>query len=108
MRMGFDGKGDCARPADGRAAVMARDPSRARRRSVGILSFLRSAAVVAALFLLVADDVGRKSGFQARIAQARTNKSGDMETYEVFAIKYATRDAVRSSHFIGGDPHDAP
>jgi glyoxylase-like metal-dependent hydrolase (beta-lactamase superfamily II) len=31
-----------------------------------------------------------------------------METYEVFAIKYATRDAMRSSHFIGGDPHDAP
>ena len=31
-----------------------------------------------------------------------------METYEVFAIKYATRDAMRSANFIGGDPHDAP
>ena len=31
-----------------------------------------------------------------------------METYEVFAIRYATRDALRSSHFIGGDPHDGP
>jgi glyoxylase-like metal-dependent hydrolase (beta-lactamase superfamily II) len=31
-----------------------------------------------------------------------------METYEVFAIRYATRDAQRSSHFIGGDPHDGP
>ena len=30
------------------------------------------------------------------------------EIYEVFAIKYATRDARRSDHFVGGDPHDAP
>jgi glyoxylase-like metal-dependent hydrolase (beta-lactamase superfamily II) len=28
--------------------------------------------------------------------------------YEVFAIRYATRDARRSSHFIGGDAHDEP
>jgi len=28
--------------------------------------------------------------------------------YEVFAIRYATRDAGRRDHFIGGDPHDAP
>lgn len=27
--------------------------------------------------------------------------------YEVYAIKYATRDARRAAHFIGGDPHDA-
>lgn len=25
-------------------------------------------------------------------------------SYEVFAIRYATRDARRSEHFIGGDP----
>jgi len=30
------------------------------------------------------------------------------ETYEVYAIKYATRNAKRSDHFVGGDPHDAP
>ena len=30
------------------------------------------------------------------------------EAYEVYAIKYATRNAQRSDHFIGGDPHDAP
>jgi len=30
------------------------------------------------------------------------------ELYEVYAIKYATRDARRADHFIGGDPHDAP
>lgn len=30
------------------------------------------------------------------------------EPYEVYAIKYATRGATRSSNFIGGDPHDAP
>jgi len=28
--------------------------------------------------------------------------------YEIFAIKYATRDARRGDHFIGGDPHDGP
>jgi glyoxylase-like metal-dependent hydrolase (beta-lactamase superfamily II) len=28
--------------------------------------------------------------------------------YEIYAIKYATREARRSEHFIGGDPHDAP
>src|SRR3546814_12876601 len=27
---------------------------------------------------------------------------------EVYAIRYATRDAKRANHFIGGDPHDAP
>lgn len=28
--------------------------------------------------------------------------------YQVFAVKYAERDARRAEHFIGGDPHDAP
>jgi hypothetical protein len=28
--------------------------------------------------------------------------------YELFAIRYATREARRSDHFIGGDPHDGP
>ena len=28
--------------------------------------------------------------------------------YELIAIRYATRDARRSGHFIGGDPHDGP
>ena len=28
--------------------------------------------------------------------------------YELFAIKYAERDARRPEHFIGGDPHDDP
>ena len=31
-----------------------------------------------------------------------------VESYEVFAIKYATRNAQRRDHFVGGDPHDAP
>ena len=30
------------------------------------------------------------------------------QEYELFAIRYATRDARRSEHFIGGDPHDGP
>ena len=28
--------------------------------------------------------------------------------YALYAIKYAWRDAKRSDHFIGGDPHDGP
>jgi glyoxylase-like metal-dependent hydrolase (beta-lactamase superfamily II) len=31
-----------------------------------------------------------------------------LPTYEVYAIKYAERDARRTNHFLGGDPHDAP
>ena len=30
------------------------------------------------------------------------------ETYEVYAVKYAHRQAQRHEHFVGGDPHDAP
>ena len=30
------------------------------------------------------------------------------ETYEVYAVKYATREGTRSANFIRGDPHDAP
>lgn len=29
-------------------------------------------------------------------------------SYELYAIRYARRDARRAEHFIGGDPHDAP
>jgi hypothetical protein len=39
------------------------------------------------------------------------NEVGDIMTefdYELFAIRYATRDARRGAHFIGGDPHDGP
>jgi glyoxylase-like metal-dependent hydrolase (beta-lactamase superfamily II) len=32
----------------------------------------------------------------------------ELPVYEVFAIRYARRDARRHEHFIGGDPHDAP
>ncbi len=28
--------------------------------------------------------------------------------YELFAIRYATRPAMRRNHFMGGDPHDGP
>lgn len=30
------------------------------------------------------------------------------DTYQLYAIRYATRAARRSDHFIGGDPHDGP
>ncbi len=29
-------------------------------------------------------------------------------TYALYAIRYATREARRADHFIGGDPHDGP
>ena len=32
----------------------------------------------------------------------------DLPEYAVYAIRYATREARRHEHFIGGDPHDAP
>ena len=31
-----------------------------------------------------------------------------LPTYEIHAVKYAWRDAKRTNHFVGGDPHDAP
>lgn len=32
----------------------------------------------------------------------------DAAVYELYAIRYATREARRADHFIGGDPHDGP
>ncbi|HKD57834.1 MAG TPA: MBL fold metallo-hydrolase, partial [Hyphomicrobiaceae bacterium] len=32
----------------------------------------------------------------------------ELPEYEVFALRYATREAQRRDHFIGGDPHDGP
>ena len=32
----------------------------------------------------------------------------NLPKYEVFALRYGTRDARSSSHFLGGDPHDVP
>ncbi len=34
--------------------------------------------------------------------------SDKLPEYDVFAIKYADRQAKRANHFIGGDPHDLP
>ncbi len=34
--------------------------------------------------------------------------TADLPDYELYAIRYATRDARRADHFIGGDPHDGP
>src|SRR5271166_4224545 len=31
-----------------------------------------------------------------------------LPVYELYAIRYATREARRADHFIGGDPHDGP
>jgi len=32
----------------------------------------------------------------------------EIAEYKIFAIRYATRAARRTDHFIGGDPHDGP
>ena len=34
--------------------------------------------------------------------------SAALPEYEIHAIRYATRDALRRDHFIGGDPHESP
>jgi glyoxylase-like metal-dependent hydrolase (beta-lactamase superfamily II) len=34
--------------------------------------------------------------------------SSTLPEYELFAIRYATRNAQRRDHFIGGDPHEGP
>src|SRR3546814_14601808 len=39
---------------------------------------------------------------------AMIQAAGGLATYEVYALKYATRPARRSANFVGGDPHDAP
>src|SRR6185503_10010191 len=43
--------------------------------------------------------------------ESRAKQRGKMDNlpeYELFAIRYATREARRADHFIGGDPHDGP
>ena len=45
-------------------------------------------------------------GIQER--EARRDKMSSLPEYELFAIRYATREARRADHFIGGDPHDGP
>ena len=37
-----------------------------------------------------------------------TSASTDLPEYEVYAIRYAEREARRRDHFMLGDPHDAP
>ena len=34
--------------------------------------------------------------------------TASLPEYEIYAIRYATRDALRRDHFIGGDPHESP
>ncbi|MEE8544580.1 MAG: N-acyl homoserine lactonase family protein [Alphaproteobacteria bacterium] len=31
-----------------------------------------------------------------------------LDRYKIYAVRYATREARRAEHFLGGDPHDAP
>lgn len=38
----------------------------------------------------------------------RGQEASDQTLYEVYAVKYATREARSSEHFHGGDPHDGP
>jgi glyoxylase-like metal-dependent hydrolase (beta-lactamase superfamily II) len=41
-------------------------------------------------------------------AADRETRAMTLPNYEIYAIRYAERDAKRAEHFIGGDPHDAP
>ena len=55
----------------------------------------------------------RRSGLHRRRSRAIPSTGsaameGNPPEYELFAIRYAERDARRSDHFIGGDPHDGP
>jgi glyoxylase-like metal-dependent hydrolase (beta-lactamase superfamily II) len=36
------------------------------------------------------------------------SRGAALPEHEVYAIRYATRGAMRAQHFIGGDPHDGP
>jgi glyoxylase-like metal-dependent hydrolase (beta-lactamase superfamily II) len=36
------------------------------------------------------------------------DQSASLPDYEVIALRYATREAMRDNNFVGGDPHDAP
>src|ERR1700740_1519303 len=38
----------------------------------------------------------------------RASMDTHLPEYELYAIRYAERDARRADHFIGGDPHDGP
>ncbi|ARP81379.1 MBL fold hydrolase [Bordetella genomosp. 8] len=40
--------------------------------------------------------------------QALSALRDDLPTYQVYAVRYATRPARRTANFLGGDPHDAP
>ena len=43
-----------------------------------------------------------------RNPEAASGRPLHLPEYELYAIRYAERDARRSDHFIGGDPHDGP
>jgi hypothetical protein len=42
------------------------------------------------------------------MTNSQAGSPSGLPMYEVFAVRYATRDALRKNHFIGGDPHDGP
>jgi len=45
---------------------------------------------------------------QTPTQHAAQTASTPLPEYEVYAIRYATREARRQNNFIGGDPHDGP
>src|ERR1700761_2298475 len=50
----------------------------------------------------------RQAAVKRRFERKRRGTIMTEFDYELFAIRYAPRDAKRSAHFIGGDPHDGP
>lgn len=43
-----------------------------------------------------------------RVAREKETVMSTLPEYELFALRYATRDGERRDHFIGGDPHEGP
>jgi glyoxylase-like metal-dependent hydrolase (beta-lactamase superfamily II) len=43
-----------------------------------------------------------------KVPASQPATSATLPQYELFALRYATREARRRDHFIGGDPHDGP
>lgn len=54
--------------------------------------------------------VKRSGSYRGVTSHKETNNSmpDGLPEYEIYAIRYATRDALRRDHFIGGDPHEGP
>src|SRR4051812_24714069 len=54
------------------------------------------------------DRLRRASRLSESVSVRSRTMTEKLPEYKIFALKYATREARRADHFIGGDPHDGP